>query len=378
MDALLLLEDGTQFRGEGFGGQATSIGEVVFHTGMTGYEEVLTDPSYKGQMVVMTYPHIGNTGINGEDGESSQSHVEGFIVREACFTPSNYRTQHTLDAYLKDMSIPGIHRIDTRKLTRIIRERGAMMGILTTEELDVEGLTQRLKDHPSLEKRDLVQGVSVEKPERWSEGVATTWYTDAVRPLGKKRLRVVAFDFGIKRNILRLMTTLGFDATLVPAKTSASAVRDMSPDGIFLSNGPGDPEGVGYAVECVKDLIGYRPIFGICLGHQILGLALGAKTRKLSFGHHGSNHPVKNMGTGEIEITAQNHNFVVRPETLEGAGLEVTHINLNDGTVEGMRHRELPIFSVQYHPEASPGPHDSVYLFRQFYELMESSKERGQ
>jgi len=370
MKAVLLLEDGTIFGGEGFGAEGTAVGEVVFNTGMTGYQEVLTDPSYKGQIVTMTYPHIGNYGINDEDVESGKPQVEGFVVRELCPAPSSYRSRESLDDYLKHHSIVGIHQIDTRALTRRIREKGAMMGVLSTEGLPVEELKERLGKHPRIEGRDLVQYVTTEREEQWREGVSSVWYYDTIRPLGGKTFNVVAYDFGIKRNILRLMTSFGMDVTVVPASTSAERVKAMGPDGIFLSNGPGDPEGVTYAVENVRKLIGYRPIFGICLGHQILALALGAKTYKLKFGHHGSNHPVKNCATGHVEITTQNHNFVVDPESLEETGLYVTHKNLNDGTVEGMRHEALPVCSVQYHPEASPGPHDSLYLFREFYDLL--------
>lgn len=378
MEAVLLLEDGKIFCGEGFGAEGTAVGEVVFNTGMTGYQEVLTDPSYKGQIVTMTYPHIGNYGINEADVESMRPHVEGFVVGELCSTPSNYRSQESLDGYLKHHSVVGIHQIDTRALTRCIREKGAMMGVLSTEGSAVGELKARLKKHPRIEGRDLVQYVTREREEQWREGVSPVWYYDAIRALGGKTFRVVAYDFGIKRNILRLMTSFGMDVTVVPASTSAERVRVMAPDGIFLSNGPGDPEGVAYVVENVRELIEYRPIFGICLGHQILALALRAKTFKLKFGHHGCNHPVKYLETGEVEITTQNHNFAVDPESLEGTGLEITHLNLNDGTVEGMVHRELPVCSVQYHPEASPGPHDSIYLFRQFYDLMRRNRGKGQ
>jgi len=378
MDGVLLLEDGTLYRGEGFGAVGTAVGEVVFNTGMTGYQEILTDPSYCGQMVTMTYPHIGNYGINPHDVESQRPQVEGLIVRELCGVPSNFRSQESIDDYLTRFGIVGLHQVDTRALTKHIREYGAMLGVLSTEGLEVAELKKRLAGHPRIEGRDLVQYVTVNRMLEWGEGISSRWYYDAIQPLGQRTFRVVAYDFGAKQNILRLMTSLGMKITLVPASTPAEKVKEMAPDGVFLSNGPGDPEGVTYAIESVRKLVEYRPIFGICLGHQILGLALGSKTYKLKFGHHGSNHPVKNCKTGEIEITAQNHNFAMDSKTLNKAGFVQTHCNLNDGTVEGMKHKELPIFSVQYHPEASPGPHDSVYLFRQFYDLMNWDKGKGQ
>ena len=371
MKARLLLEDGKIFHGESFGAGGTAVGEVVFNTSMTGYQEILTDPSYKGQMVTMTYPHIGNYGINPEDVESSRPHVEALIVREYCPTPSNYRSKETLDHYLQKHNIIGFHQIDTRALVRHIREKGAMMGILTTGEMPLSQLNEKLLRHPKIEGRDLVKYVTTKKQEVWESSIDASWYYDFIKPLGEKTFRVVAYDFGIKWNILRLMTALGLEVTLVPASTSAEEVKKMEPDGVFLSNGPGDPEGVPYAIENVRKLIDYRPMFGICLGIQILGLAFGGKTYKLKFGHHGSNHPVKDLETGIIEITAQNHNFAVETKSLEKAGFVLTHQNLNDGTVEGIQHRELPIFSVQYHPEASPGPHDSLYLFERFYRMME-------
>ena len=374
MDAILLLEDGTLFKGKGFGAEITTIGEVVFNTGMTGYQEILTDPSYKGQMVTMTYPHIGNYGINEEDVESKGPQVEALIVREHCPRPSNFRSTESLHAYLKRHKIPGIHQIDTRKLTRHIREAGAMMGILSTNGESLEELKKKLETHPKIEGRDLVQYVTTKERYQWEDAAKKHWYYEKLSPLDKKPFRVAALDFGIKRNILRLMTALGMEVTVFPASTPVEEIKAMNPDGIFLSNGPGDPAAVTYAIETVKNLIGYKPMFGICLGHQILGLAFGAQTYKLKFGHHGSNHPVKNLASGDIEITAQNHNFAHHPEALEKAGFEITHMNLNDKTVEGMKHKELPIFSVQHHPEASPGPHDATYLFREFWRMMEESK----
>lgn len=370
MQAVLLLEDGTLFEGEGFGAETTAIGEVVFNTGMTGYQEILTDPSYKGQMVTMTYPHIGNTGINSEDVESIAPQVEAFIVRDLCRIPSNYRSSESLQDYLGRHHIPGIEQIDTRKLTRHIRSEGSMLGVLCTDGRDKQTLKDRLSAHPQIEGRDLVQYVTSDRQTSWTTEASQVWYYADLKPSTDQVFHVVAYDFGIKHNILRLLTSFGMSVTLVPASTPAETIFELNPDGVFLSNGPGDPAAVTYAVENVKKLIGKKPIFGICLGHQILSLALGAKTFKLKFGHHGSNHPVKYLKTAEIEITSQNHNFAVDPDSLEAIGMEITHLNLNDGTVEGMRHKELPVFSVQCHPEASPGPHDSLYLFEQFRSMM--------
>ncbi len=379
MEAVLLLEDGRTFHGEGFGATGTAIGEVVFNTGMTGYQEILTDPSYKGQMVTMTYPHIGNYGINPEDVESAKPRVEGLIVRELCPFPSNHRSTESLDDYLSRNQILGIHRVDTRALTRHIREKGSMLGILSTDGSSEQKFRDELQKHPSIIGRDLVQFVTTDQPALWQEKIDCGWYYDSVHALGDSNFKVVAYDFGIKRNILRLMVSYGLEVTVVPAATPAEWVMEQGPDGVFLSNGPGDPEGVDYAIESVRKLAEYRPMFGICLGHQILGLALGGKTYKLKFGHHGSNHPVIHEETGVIEITAQNHNFALNAATLDSAGFVQTHRNLNDGTVEGMKHKELPLFSVQYHPEGSPGPHDSLYLFKMFYDMMERfrSEESG-
>ena len=371
MRSILILEDGRTFVGEAFGAGTTAVGEVVFNTSMTGYQEILTDASYKGQMVTMTYPHIGNTGINEEDVESYKPHVEGLIVREYCPVPSSYRSRKSLEDYLRENGIPGMHGIDTRALTRHIREKGAMMGILSNEGGDVAELKRRLDGHPGISGQDLVKGVTIEKKLHWNVRVPQSWYYEPVQPAGKRICRVAAFDFGMKWNIPRLLTSFGMDVVIFPASTSAEEIEAMNPDGVFLSNGPGDPGTVPYAAETVRRLAGKFPIFGICLGHQIIGLAMGAKTYKLKFGHHGSNHPVRDESTRRIEITAQNHNFAVEPESAKQAGFEITHWNLNDGTVEGMRHGDLPVFSVQYHPEASPGPHDSLYLFRNFLEMME-------
>jgi carbamoyl-phosphate synthase small subunit len=366
--ALLALADGRVFRGEALGASGESHGEVVFNTSMTGYQEILTDPSYRGQMVCMTYPLIGNCGVNPEDVESRRPWVNGFIVKEACPFPSSWRSRVPLDDYLREHQIVGIQGIDTRALTRHLRDRGAQEGIISTEELDGARLAERARALPGLVGRDLVTEVSVQAPHGWDQG---PWdLTRGYAPAPTARFKVIAFDSGIKQNILRCLTGLGCEVLVVPADTGAAAVLEQKPDGIFLSNGPGDPEAVPYLIETVRGLIGQAPIFGICLGNQILGLAFGGRTYKLKFGHHGGNHPVKDRLTGRVEITAQNHGFAVDPRSVERFGLEETHVNLNDGTSEGMRHRELPIFSVQYHPEGSPGPHDAHYLFRRFADLM--------
>ena len=366
--ALLALADGRVFRGEALGAPGVGRGEVVFNTSMTGYQEILTDPSYRGQMVCMTYPLIGNYGINSEDVESRRPWVAGFIVKEACPYPSSWRSRISLDDYLREHGIVGIQGIDTRALTRHLRDQGAQEGIISTEEPDAARLAERARALPGLIGRDLVSEVSVEQPHAWTEG---PW--DLVRGYTSPptaRFKVIAFDSGIKQTILRCLAGIGCDVEVVPADTGAAAVLERKPHGIFLSNGPGDPEAVPYLVETVRGLAGKAPIFGICLGNQILGLALGGSTYKLKFGHHGGNHPVRDLETGRVEITSQNHGFAVDPRSIEKLGLVETHVNLNDGTSEGMRHRELPIFSVQYHPEASPGPHDAHYLFRRFADLM--------
>ena len=389
--ALLALADGTIFEGRSFGAEGEAVGEVVFNTSMTGYQEVLTDPSYKGQMVVMTYPLIGNYGINPEDVESSDLAVEGFIVKEACAYPSNWRSTQTLDSYLKEQHVVGIQGIDTRALTRHLRDYGAMEGVISTQDLSPDSLITKAKASPGLIGRDLVKEVACTSPYTWHEG---PWqlgkgYEDSSRfkvqgsgtanqlklfpprsTLHAPRFNVVVYDCGIKQNILRKLIEAGCDVTVVPPNTLASTVLGLEPDGIFLSNGPGDPEGVPYLIDNVQKLIGKKPIFGICLGHQILGLAFGGRTYKLKFGHHGGNQPVKDLTTGKVEITTQNHGFTVDIASIPDSEIELTHINLNDQTVEGMRHRRLPIFSVQYHPEASPGPHDASYLFQRFVELM--------
>ena len=370
--ALLALADGGVFRGEACGATGEAQGEVVFNTAMTGYQEILTDPSYRGQIVCMTYPLIGNYGINAEDMESRRPWVNGFIVKEACPFPSNWRGRMRLEDYMREQGLVGIQGIDTRALTRCLRDHGAQDGIISTVELDAERLVERARALPGLVGRDLVSEVTVDRPYGWSEG---RW--DPARgylPPPAARWRVVAYDSGIKQNILRQLASLGCAVEVLPAWTPAAAVLEKEPDGVFLANGPGDPEGVPYLVESVRELIGRVPIFGICLGNQILGLAFGGATYKLKFGHHGANHPVRDLLSGRVEITAQNHGFAVDPESVVPFGLEETHVNLNDRTSEGMRHRELPIFSVQYHPEASPGPHDAHYLFHRFVEMMEGTR----
>ncbi|HLC43031.1 MAG TPA: glutamine-hydrolyzing carbamoyl-phosphate synthase small subunit [Methylomirabilota bacterium] len=370
--ALLALADGRIFQGESLGAEGETHGEVVFNTSMTGYQEIATDPSYKGQIVVMTYPLIGNYGVNDEDIESRRPWVEGFVVKEASPAPSSWRGRRTLDDYLKTHGIVGIQSIDTRALTRHIRDHGAQEGIISTVDLNPGSLIAKAKASPGLIGRDLVKEVSCQEPYTWTEW---TWslgrgYSGPRTPSPGPRFRVIAYDSGIKQNIMRQLVSVGCDVTVVPATTPAAAVLEQKPDGLFLSNGPGDPEGVPYLARSVKALIGKLPIFGICLGHQILGLAFGGETYKLKFGHHGANHPVKEIATGRVEITAQNHGFAVDPKSVERVGLIETHVNLNDRTSEGMRHKELPVFSVQYHPEASPGPHDANYLFQRFRALM--------
>ena len=369
--AILALEDGKYFEGESFGGLGEAVGEVVFNTSMTGYQEILTDPSYKGQMVMMTYPEIGNYGVNYEDVESRKPFVEGFIVREGSKIHSNWRSIKSLDDYLWENGVVGIQGIDTRELTRHLRNFGSKKGIISTVDLDPLGLVQRAKDSPSIVGKDLVKEVTYAEVFLWKDDRHNEYKDTNKSSIKDRKYSIAVCDFGVKFNILRQLSNYDCSLTIYPAKTSFEEILNNEHSGVFLSNGPGDPEGVPYVIENVKKLIGKIPIFGICLGHQILALSSNAKTYKLKFGHHGGNHPVKNLSTGIIEITAQNHNFAVDPDTLEKNGLALTHINLYDNTVEGIRCKEKNFFSVQYHPEASPGPHDSRYLFGEFFRLMD-------
>jgi len=367
MQALLALEDGLIFRGRSFGAQGERFGEVVFNTSMSGYQEILTDPSYKGQIVTMTYPLIGNYGINREDVESRKLFLEGFVVKEYSKIASNWRKDGSLSEYLKENNILGLEGIDTRALTLHIRQLGAMKAALSTEDLDEKRLIKKAKDSRGLIGIDLVKEVSGSKKYVWS---------------GEKqnKYNVVVIDCGAKYNIARKLLECGCTVTVVPANTKADEILEMNPDGLLLSNGPGDPAAVDYVVETTKRLIGKIPIFGICLGHQMLGLALGGQTYKLKFGHHGANHPVKDLKTGRVSITVQNHGFCVDVNSLDKRDIEITHINLNDFTLEGMKHKKFPVFSVQFHPEASPGPHDASYLFKEFIETMkaQNSKRKAQ
>lgn len=368
-EAYLALADGRIFRGKPLGRIGETSGEVVFNTSLMGYQEILTDPSYEGQIVTMTYPLIGNYGVNLEDVESRKVFAEGFIVKEESRIASNFRKGQSLGDYLREMGVVGIQGIDTRALTRHIREKGALPGVISSTCSDIEALKEKARSLAATDGIDMVKQVTCAAPYKWDSGAWELGY--GFKPLVKPaRFKVVAMDLGIKRNILRCLVNMGCDVTVVPAHTSASAILDFQPDGVFLSNGPGDPAAAPYVADTVKALIGKKPIFGICLGHQILCIAMGAKTYKLKFGHHGGNQPVRDLSTGKVEITSQNHNFAVDMSTLP-SGMEVTHINLNDKTVEGVRLKNAPVFSVQYHPEASPGPHDSFYLFERFAGLME-------
>jgi carbamoyl-phosphate synthase small subunit len=374
-EARLALEDGTVVRGQAFGARSDGAGEVVFNTAITGYEEVITDPSYRGQIVIMTAPEIGNTGWNGEDLESARPWLSGFVVRELSPVVSNWRSQQTLDSVLAEAGVPGISGVDTRALTQKLRDQGAMRGVITAQpvaKLSDAALIDLVRRSPGLEGRDLVREVTAPARYEWHE---PSWHhgEDPSRARAVEK-HVVAYDFGMKRNILRMLVDAGCRVTVVPAHTPASEVLALAPDGVFLSNGPGDPAAVGYAAEACRAIIEKKvPLFGICLGHQILGLALGGTTYKLKFGHHGANCPVMDLTTRKVEITSQNHGFAVDVDSLRGKA-ELTHVNLNDNTVEGMRLGTGPAFSVQYHPEASPGPHDASYLFDRFMKLIETHK----
>jgi carbamoyl-phosphate synthase small subunit len=376
MRALLALEDGRIFKGESFAAAGTVVGEICFNTSMTGYQEVLTDPSYRGQIVAMTYPLIGNYGTNAADAESRSPHVRGFVIEELSEVASNWRAEISLDEYLRRWNIPGLQGIDTRALTRHLRTLGAMKACLTAEEMAPEEAVQRAVEGEGVIGMDYVREVTAPAPYRWDpeDKESAPWATASSKKtsLPPIRHRIVAYDYGIKENILRRLRQTGFAVTVVPATTTAEETLKLNPEGVFLSNGPGDPSVLGYTHEAVRGLMGRTPIFGICLGHQVLGFAYGGRTFKLKFGHRGGNQPVKDLTTGKVAITSQNHGFAVDPESLPN-DVEVTHINLNDGTVEGMRHRELPIFSVQYHPEAAPGPHDAGYFFEEFARLIERS-----
>jgi carbamoyl-phosphate synthase small subunit len=372
--AKLALEDGSVYTGESFGASREVDGEVCFNTSMTGYQEILTDPSYRGQIVTMTYPLIGNYGVNEEDLESARPHLAGFVVRENSRVHSNFRASGALQDYLRQWEIPAIEGIDTRALVRRIRMHGALKGVLSTTDLDDESLVAKAQASPGLVGRDLVREVMPTQPVEWTEPLSR-WATPADSPThnpqsaAEDRPHVVALDYGMKWNIPRHLFSARFRVTVVPGSATADEVLALHPDGIFLSNGPGDPEPLTYAITTIRDLLGQRPIFGICLGHQLLSLACGARTFKLKFGHRGANQPVQDLATGAVEITSQNHGFAVDESDLPPA-LEVTHRNLNDGTIEGVRHRELPAFSVQYHPEASAGPHDSTHLFACFSDMI--------
>lgn len=372
------------FRGESFGANGTVTGEVCFNTSMTGYQEILTDPSYKGQIVALTYPEIGNYGVNEEDVESYQPHVSGFIVRELSPVASNYRSSGSLEDYLKKNGIPGIKHIDTRALTKKLRVTGSMKGILTTETLSDEEAVAKARAWHGMVGMDYVKDVTCKKAYRWDElgKQAATWndshelkQNPGLAEMPPLKHRIVAYDFGIKYNILRRLREQGFDVTVVPATTPASEVLAMKPDGVFLSNGPGDPAALDYAHKAVSEIVGQVPLFGICLGHQIMGHALGGSTFKLKFGHRGGNQPVKDLITGKVSITSQNHGFAVDSTKIDSENVEVTHINLNDGTCEGLRHKKHPAFSVQYHPEAAPGPHDANYFFEEFRNVVERFKK---
>jgi carbamoyl-phosphate synthase small subunit len=371
--AWLALENGLVLEGRAAGAPGEAGGDLVFNTAMTGYQEILTDPSYAGQVVIMTYPLIGNYGIPDEDAESDRAWAEAFVIREMSAIASNFRSQQTLPEYLTKHKIVAIEGVDTRRLTRIVREEGSMRCWVSTTDSDAASMVKKARNAPATDGRDLTTGVTCAKPYAWDATYDKSYPNFLSSSSSDRRIRVAAFDFGAKRNILRSLVHCGFDVMVVPACTSADDVLGMDVDAIFLSNGPGDPAAVKPAIAAMDKLVGRKPIFGICLGHQILSIVLGAKTHKMPFGHHGANHPVRDILTGRVEITSQNHSYAVDPETM-GDDLELTHVNLNDMTVEGMRHKKAPVFSVQYHPEAAPGPLDSAHLFQRFRELVESKK----
>jgi carbamoyl-phosphate synthase small subunit len=382
MQAILALEDGRIFRGLGYGHPGECQGEVVFNTSLTGYQEIATDPSYAGQIVVLTNPQIGNYGTNQADNESAKPYIEGLIVREFSPISSNWRSEQVTDEYMERYAVPVLAEIDTRALVRHLRTHGVMRGVISTDVSDSDALVQKARNIRKMDGTDLARVVSTKSSCAFDCCDSRNQSGDPLLPdalvqneeAQKRRLHVVAYDFGIKLNILRMLTREGCRVTVVPAETTAADVLELKPDGVFLSNGPGDPEPVDYAVKAIRDMMGRVPVFGICLGHQLCGLALGGRTYKLKFGHHGGNHPVRNNSTGKVEITAHNHNFAVDPDSINLSEVELTHVDLNDQTLEGLRHKTLPLFSVQYHPEAAPGPHDSHYLFRDFRLMMEEWK----
>ena len=373
MQAILALEDGRIFRGEGYGAQGECRGEVVFNTSLTGYQEIFTDPSYAGQIVVLTNPQIGNYGTNDADNEARKPYIEGLVTREFSPISSNWRSQQVADEYLERFQVPAISEIDTRALVRHLRTHGVMRGVISTIETNADALVAKARAIPKMDGTDLAKVVSTKDRFEFEDESQDPLRPDAPQ-VARPDLHVVAYDFGIKKNILRMLRQEGCRVTVVPAQTTAEDVLALKPNGVFLSNGPGDPEPVTYAQESIRGLAGRTPIFGICLGHQLVGLALGGKTYKLKFGHHGGNHPVKCVDTGKVEITAHNHNFAVDPDSINPSEVDLTHVDLNDNTLEGLRHRTMPLFSVQYHPEASPGPHDSHYLFKDFRKMMEEWK----